>query len=64
MIARDRGQLDLRSILYIPAYEQPAWMERLVADGTLPPVEVRLPDEPQVFLASGMPDGLGEYGEV
>jgi peptide/nickel transport system substrate-binding protein len=39
-------------------------MDALVASGDLPPVEERLPNEPQVFLASGMSTGLGEYGGV
>jgi peptide/nickel transport system substrate-binding protein len=48
----------------LDSYSQPEWMDALVADGTLPPVEERLPVEPQVFLASGMSTGLGEYGGV
>ncbi len=46
----------------LDSYSQPEWMDALVADGTLPPVEERLPKEPQVFLESGMSTGLGEYG--
>lgn len=48
----------------LPAYSQPAWMDKLVQDGALPPVEERLPKEPQVQLASGMSDGIGTYGGV
>jgi peptide/nickel transport system substrate-binding protein len=48
----------------LPEYHQPEWMDKLVADGTLPPVEERLPKEPQVVLTSGMPDGIGVYGDV
>jgi peptide/nickel transport system substrate-binding protein len=48
----------------LPEYSQAPWLDDFVADGTLPPVEERLPEEPQVFLASGMSDGLGEYGGV
>jgi peptide/nickel transport system substrate-binding protein len=48
----------------LPEYHQPAWMDALVADGTLPPVEERLPKEPQVYLTSGMPDGIGVYGDL
>ena len=48
----------------LDSYSQPEWMDALVADGTLPPVEERLPVEPQVFLESGMSSGLGEYGGV
>ena len=48
----------------MPEYHQPAWMDKLVADGTLPPVEERLPKEPQVYLTSGMKDGIGVYGDL
>jgi peptide/nickel transport system substrate-binding protein len=48
----------------LDSYSQPAWMDALVAAGTLPPVEERLPDEPQVMLTSGMSTGVGQYGGV
>jgi len=48
----------------LPEYHQPAWMDKLVADGKLPPVAERLPKEPQVYLTSGMKDGIGVYGDV
>ncbi len=48
----------------LDAYSQPDWMDALVANGTLPPVEERLPDQPQVMLASGMSAGVGQYGGV
>jgi len=48
----------------LPEYNQPEWMDRLVVNGTLPPVEERLPKEPQVLLASGLEDGIGVYGGV
>jgi peptide/nickel transport system substrate-binding protein len=48
----------------LPEYHQPAWMDKLVADGTLPAVKDRLPKEPQVYLTSGMKDGVGVYGDV
>jgi peptide/nickel transport system substrate-binding protein len=48
----------------LDAYNQPDWMDALVANGTLPPVEDRLPDEPQVMLASAMVHGIGQYGGV
>jgi len=48
----------------LPEYDQPEWMDALVANGTLPPVEERLPKEPQVMMASGLEDGIGEYGGV
>jgi peptide/nickel transport system substrate-binding protein len=48
----------------LPEYNQPDWMDALVANGTLPPVEERLPNEPQVMLESGMSTGTGVYGDV
>jgi peptide/nickel transport system substrate-binding protein len=48
----------------LPAYHQPAWLDPFVANGTLPPVEKRLPKEPQVYLTSGMSDGPGVYGDM
>jgi peptide/nickel transport system substrate-binding protein len=48
----------------LPEYHQPAWMDKLVSDGTLPAVKDRLPKEPQVYLTSGMADGVGVYGDV
>ncbi|HEX6034073.1 MAG TPA: ABC transporter substrate-binding protein, partial [Anaerolineales bacterium] len=48
----------------LPEYNQPDWMDKLVADGELPPVEERLPKEPQVYLTSGMKDGIGVYGDL
>jgi peptide/nickel transport system substrate-binding protein len=48
----------------LPEYHQPAWMDALVESGELPPVEQRLPKEPQVYLTSGMKDGIGVYGDV
>ncbi len=48
----------------LPEYKQPAWMDKLVEDGTLPPVEERLPKEPRVYLTSGMYDGVGVYGDL
>src|SRR5262249_39688734 len=35
-----------------------------VTSGQLPPVEKRLPKEPQVMLKSGMKDGVGQYGDL
>ncbi len=43
-------------------YDQPDWMDAFVANGTLPPVEERLPENPQVVLSAGMSSGAGEYG--
>jgi peptide/nickel transport system substrate-binding protein len=48
----------------LDAYSQVAWLDKVVADGKLPPVKDRLPKEPQVMLSSGMKDGPGEYGDL
>ncbi|MBE3142555.1 MAG: ABC transporter substrate-binding protein, partial [Planctomycetes bacterium] len=48
----------------LPAYKQAAWLDKFVAAGTLPPVEKRLPKEPQVYLKTGMKDGIGVYGDL
>jgi len=48
----------------LPKYQQAPWLDKLVAEGKLPPVEQRLPKEPQVYLKSGMKDGIGVYGDV
>jgi peptide/nickel transport system substrate-binding protein len=48
----------------LPKYQQAPWMDKLVAAGTLPPVEKRLPKEPAVYLTSGMKDGIGVYGDL
>jgi len=48
----------------LPEYHQSPSLDKFVADGTLPPVEERLPKEPQVYLTSGMKDGIGVYGDL
>jgi peptide/nickel transport system substrate-binding protein len=48
----------------LPEYHEPEWVTELVEQGKLPPVEERLPVEPQVLLASGMPNGIGVYGDI
>ena len=48
----------------LPEYHQAPWLDALVESGQLPPVEERLPAEPQVYLAAGMKDGIGAYGDV
>jgi peptide/nickel transport system substrate-binding protein len=48
----------------LPKYHQAPWLDKLVADGKLPPVEQRLPKEPAVYLKSGMKDGIGVYGDL
>ena len=46
------------------AYSEPTWVTALVEAGELPPVEERLPENPQVILESGMSTGPGVYGGV
>ena len=48
----------------LPKYHQPKWLDTFVTNESLPPVEERLPEEPQVLLTSAMSDGPGEYGGV
>ncbi len=48
----------------LPEYHQAPFLDKFVADGTLPPVKDRLPKEPQVYLTSGMKDGMGVYGDL
>ncbi len=48
----------------LPEYHQAPWLDALVESGELPPVEERLPKEPQVYLTSGFKDGIGVYGDV
>jgi peptide/nickel transport system substrate-binding protein len=48
----------------LPEYHQSPSLDQAVADGLLPPVEERLPAEPQIYLTSGMQDGIGVYGDV
>src|SRR5438128_1370758 len=45
-------------------YSEPDYIAKAVQAGTLPPVEKRLPDEPQVIPNGFMSDGAGEYGGV
>jgi peptide/nickel transport system substrate-binding protein len=53
--------VDYRSF---PEYHQSPALDAAVAAGDLPPVEERLPAEPQVYLTSGMKDGIGVYGDL
>jgi peptide/nickel transport system substrate-binding protein len=48
----------------LPQYHQAPWLDKFVKDGTLPPVEQRLPKEPAVYLKTGMKDGIGVYGDL
>lgn len=58
------GRADLYGYRALDSYSQAPFLDALVADGKLPPVEQRLPTEPLVFSASAMSDGIGEYGGV
>ncbi|MEM7029148.1 MAG: ABC transporter substrate-binding protein [Chloroflexota bacterium] len=65
--ARAINKIPLDQILTYKAldsYSEPDWIADLVADGTLPPVEERLPVEPRVILEAGMSSGIGQYGGV
>lgn len=48
----------------LDSYSEPAYVTAMVEAGDLPPVEERLPENPQVILQSGMSAGLGVYGGV
>ncbi len=48
----------------LPEYHQSPFLDKFVADGTLPPVADRLPKEPAVYMATGMKDGIGVYGDL
>jgi peptide/nickel transport system substrate-binding protein len=48
----------------LPEYHQAPMLDPFVESGELPPVEERLPKEPQVYLTSGMKDGIGVYGDL
>lgn len=55
----------LDEILYygaLDSYNEPDWIAEMVAAGDLPPVEERLPENPQVILEGFMSTGIGEYG--
>ena len=55
---------ELLTYAALDSYSEPDWVSELVAAGELPPVEERLPENPQVILESGMSTGLGVYGGV
>ena len=58
------GRDDLYTYKALPNYNQAPFLDALVADGELPPVNERLPKEPVVFKTGAMVDGIGEYGGV
>jgi len=45
-------------------YSEPEYIAKLVQEGKLPPVEQRLPEEPQVIPNAFFSDGPGDYGGV
>ena len=53
---------EMVTYMALDEYHEPEWVSQLVADGVLPPLEERLPNEPQILLTSGLKDGIGEYG--
>ncbi|HWQ14508.1 MAG TPA: ABC transporter substrate-binding protein, partial [Roseiflexaceae bacterium] len=48
----------------LDSYSEPEYIAKLVAEGKLPPVAERLPEEPQVIPNTFFSDGPGEYGGV
>ena len=55
---------ELLSYEALDSYSEPAWVTAMVEAGELPPVDERLPENPQVILESGMSTGIGVYGGV
>jgi peptide/nickel transport system substrate-binding protein len=55
---------EIVTYMALPEYHQSPYLDAFVESGELPPVEERLPLEPQVYLTSGMQDGIGVYGDV
>ncbi len=55
---------EIVTYMALPEYHQAPWLDELVASGQIPPVEERLPAEPQVHLTSGLSDGIGVYGDL
>ena len=53
---------ELLTYAALDSYNEPEWVSAMVEAGELPPVEERLPDNPQVILESGMSTGIGVYG--
>src|SRR5215207_2044983 len=55
---------EIVTYMALPEYHQAPSLDAFVESGELPPVEERLPAEPQVYLTSGMKDGIGVYGDL
>jgi len=56
---------DIQEFRALPEYHEPAWVtSKYVDTGMLPAVAERLPNEPLVFKAANMPDGVGAYGDT
>jgi peptide/nickel transport system substrate-binding protein len=55
---------ELVTYMALPEYHQAPSLDAFVESGELPPVEERLPKEPQVYLSAGFKDGIGVYGDL
>lgn len=55
---------EIVTYMALDEYHQSPSLDAFVESGELPPVADRLPVEPQVYLTSGMQDGIGVYGDV
>jgi peptide/nickel transport system substrate-binding protein len=55
---------EMITYMALPEYHQAPSLDPFVESGDLPPVEQRLPREPQVQLTASMKDGIGVYGDV
>jgi len=53
---------DILTYEALPEYHEPEWISALVEAGELPPVEERLPENPQVIQEGFMSTGIGQYG--
>lgn len=54
----------IQSFKALDKYNEPEYITNMVAAGTLPAINDRLPEEPLVFNTGIMPDGAGKYGGV
>jgi peptide/nickel transport system substrate-binding protein len=56
---------DIAEFGTVPHYREPDSVTRkFVANGLLPPLARRLPEQPLIFKAGDMPDGIGVYGDA
>lgn len=56
------GRDELWTYKALDSMSEAPFLDEMVAAGTLPPLEERVPAEPLVFYTSAMSDGIGEYG--